>query len=52
MRTIEEQMRKNFFDHFFNGEEVQILEKTHKKENRFFKSIKRYYGLLFRFVGR
>jgi hypothetical protein len=28
MTTIEEQMRKSFFDHFFNGEEVEILEKT------------------------
>lgn len=39
MTTIEEQMRKGFFDHFFNGEEVEILEKSPKKENRYFRVI-------------
>jgi hypothetical protein len=37
MTTIEEQMRKSFFDHFFNGEEVEILEKT--PNNKYFRLI-------------
>jgi hypothetical protein len=51
MTTIEEQMRKSFFDHFFNGEEVEILEKTPKNKKELSTHLQGRVGILQTYNG-
>jgi hypothetical protein len=51
MTTIEQQMRKAFFDHFFNGEEVEILEKTPKNKEELSTHLQGRVGILQTYNG-
>jgi hypothetical protein len=51
MTTVEQQMRKAFFDHFFNGEEVEILEKTPKNKDKLSTHLQGRVGILQTYSG-